>query len=100
MGPARAQIAPVVEPETAVEPPEVPEQVLVITGTRTPRRVTDDPVGTERIGARELAARNVRDASHALEAEPGIQVERSFRGSSFQLRGLDAKYTRVLVDGQ
>lgn len=93
---ARAQ--PVPDPNAPAA--EVPEQGLVVTGTRTPRRVTDDPVGTERIGAKELSARNVRDASRALEAEPGIQTERSFRGSSFQLRGLDAKYVRILVDGQ
>jgi outer membrane receptor for ferrienterochelin and colicins len=82
------------------EPPELPEQAIVVTGTRTPRRLADDPIGTEVIGQRELTARNVRDASRALEAEPGILSERSFRGSSFQLRGLDAKYVRILVDGQ
>lgn len=84
------------EPPT---PPQVPELTVVVTGTRTPRRISEDPVGTEVIGATELAARNVRDASRALEAEPGIQTERSFRGSSFQLRGFDAKYVRILVDG-
>lgn len=81
------------------EPPPVPGLSVVVTGTRTPRRMSDDPVGTEVIGARELDTRGVRDASDALEAEPGIQLERSFRGSSFQLRGLDAKYVRILVDG-
>lgn len=79
--------------------PAEPELRTVVTGTRTPRRLSEDPVGTEQVGARELEARGVRDASHALEAEPGLQVERSFRGSSFQLRGLDAKYVRILVDG-
>lgn len=77
----------------------MPEQGVVVTGTRTPRKLRDDPIGTEVVGAKELGARNVRDASTALAAEPGIQVERSFRGSSFQLRGLDAKYVRMLMDG-
>lgn len=102
-----AQAAPETEPSTepaqATEPepePTMPSQVIVVTGTRTPRRVADDPIGTEVIGARELSARNVRDASRALEAEPGVQVERSFRGHSVQLRGFDSKYVRVLVDGQ
>jgi len=110
--PAPPDTAPLVPPSIVnevgpaalvpVPPPpgeDAPELKVVVTGTRTPRRVGDDPIGTERIGARELQARNVRDVSRALEGEPGIQVERSFRGSSFQLRGLDAKYVRILVDG-
>lgn len=79
--------------------PPMPELSVVVTGTRTARRVTEDPVGTEVVGARELDTRGVRDASSVLESEPGVQLQRSFQGSSFQLRGLDAKYVRILVDG-
>ncbi len=87
-------------PEEAQERVREPAPVtIVVTGTRTPRRATEDPIGTEVVGARELQQRNVRDASRALDAEPGIQVERSFRGSSVQVRGLESKYLRVLVDG-
>lgn len=98
--PATAPPAEEVAPEPAPPAPAFPELVVVVTGTRTPRRVADDPIGTETIGARELTARNVRSLDRSLEAEPGIQVERSFRGSSFQIRGLDSKYVRLLVDGQ
>lgn len=96
---ASASAPPVAAAEPQPIAVEVPEQVVVVTGTRTPRRLRDDPIGTEVVGARELSARNVRDASTALASEPGVQIERSFRGSSFQLRGLDAKYVRILVDG-
>lgn len=86
--------------ERSPQPPEPePEPVrIVVTGTRTPRKATTDPVGTEVYAARELQARNVRDASRVLDAEPGVQTERSFRGSSFQVRGLEAKYMRILQD--
>jgi outer membrane receptor for ferrienterochelin and colicins len=85
----RAEEAPVVDASPVT---------IVVTGTRTPRKATEDPVGTEVYAAKELEAKNVRDVSRALEDEPGIQTERSFRGASFQLRGLEAKYVRVLQD--
>lgn len=91
--------APVRAEAAAPTAPEGAEVTVVVTGTRTPRRSTQDPVGTETIGARELQSRNVRDASRALDAEPGVQIERSFRGASIQMRGLEAKYVRVLQDG-
>jgi outer membrane receptor for ferrienterochelin and colicins len=103
---ARAQ-APTPAPEapesvpasiSASDAPPEPERKIVVTGTRTPRRTSRDPVGTESIGAKELEARNVRDASRVLDAEPGVQAERSFRGASVQMRGLEAKYVRILLD--
>ncbi len=84
-------------------PPEgddAPGEIVVVTGTRTETPLSQAVVTTYVITREEIEASGASDASEVLEAAPGVQVDRTFRGAGIRLQGLDPKYTLVLVDGQ
>lgn len=85
----------------ATPPPEEDDagEVMVITGTKTPHRLSDATVATEVVTREEIEASGARDAADVLRMHAGIDVSGSFRGASAELRGLDPKYVLVIVDG-
>lgn len=93
------------EPPPAAPPPDDAEEaddageVMVITGTKTPHRLSDATVATEVVTREEIEASGARDAGEVLRMHAGIDVAGSFRGASAELRGLDPKYVLVIVDG-
>jgi len=76
---------------------------LVVTGTKTEKKLTDVPVRTElikRIDIEQIAARTLADA---VEFTPGIRIENNCQNCNFsQLRmlGLEGAYSQILIDSQ
>ncbi len=95
-GLARAQDA---DPSPPPEDAEEAGEVMVVTGTKTPHRLSDATVATEVVTREEIEASGARDAADVLRMHAGIDVAGSFRGAAAELRGLDPKYVLVIVDG-
>ncbi len=85
-----------------LEPLAVREQV-VVTPTRTSRRLGDVPVRTEVVDAPLIRAIGARTLADAVEFTTGVRVESNCQNCNFsQLRllGLGGPYTQILMDGQ
>lgn len=91
-------------PSLADEPPtekkDAPELSSVITGSRSERRLSEEPVATAVIDRRELRQSGATDLPKLLENQPGVQVERNYTGSGVRLEGFDPEHVLVLVDGE
>ena len=110
---ARAQSAPRVAPEpppAAATPPAEPEPTLieegggageemVVTATRIEEPAKESLVHVDVIRREEIERSGARNAAELLEERAGVNITRSFAGSALWLRGLDPKYTLILVDG-
>lgn len=88
------------EASNADDPGDDAGEVIIVTDTRTPHRLSDATVATEVITRDEIAASGARDAGEILSRQAGLDIGGSFRGATAELRGLDPKYVLVLVDGQ
>ena len=73
---------------------------IVVTGARVPEKRSESVISTQVISRDDLRRSGATTVGAALEAEPGIQVERTFAGTEIWIRGLDPEYTLILVDGQ
>lgn len=76
---------------------------VVVTGTRTERRLSETPVRTEVVPRARIAEAQARTLADALELIPGAQVGSMCQNCNFnelRLLGLEGPYTQVLVDGQ
>ncbi|MEP0775588.1 MAG: TonB-dependent receptor plug domain-containing protein, partial [Acidobacteriota bacterium] len=76
---------------------------VVVTGTRTERRLSEAPVRTEVVPRSRIAEAQARTLADALELIPGAQVGSMCQNCNFnelRLLGLEGRYTQVLVDGQ
>jgi outer membrane receptor for ferrienterochelin and colicins len=71
----------------------------VVTGTRTERLSTETPVPTEVLSRRDILRSGARDLGELLQAHPGVDLRRTFRGTSLSLQGLDPENVALLVDG-
>lgn len=83
----------------AAEPAE-PDEIVVITGTRTPRKLGDAPVAVEVIDRDAILASGSRNVADLLEQHAGVDIDRSVVGAGIRLRGLEPTHTLLLVDGQ
>ena len=73
---------------------------VVVTGTKTERRLKDTPVITEVITRREIEATGAENIGEVLEHRVGIVVNRDAHGDGVQLQGLDSDYILILLDGE
>jgi outer membrane receptor for ferrienterochelin and colicins len=76
---------------------------IVVTATRTGRRLDDVPVRTEVISRDLMARSGARTLADAVEYTTGVRVENNCQNCNFsqiRLLGLDGPYTQILVDGQ
>ena len=73
---------------------------VVITGTKTERRLKDTPVITEVITRSEIEATGAENIGEVLEHRVGIVVNRDAHGDGVQLQGLDSDYILILLDGE
>jgi outer membrane receptor for ferrienterochelin and colicins len=90
-------------PESAAKEPENllrPHEIVVVTGRRSEEILGDAPIAIEVIDRQQIASIGARDVGQILSTQPGIQIERSFRGDAIQMQGLDPQHTLVLVDGE
>jgi outer membrane receptor for ferrienterochelin and colicins len=76
---------------------------VVVTGTRTSRRLDDVPVRTEVVGQEMIKSLSARTLADAVEYTTGVRVESNCQNCNFsqiRLLGLEGPYTQILVDGQ
>jgi outer membrane receptor for ferrienterochelin and colicins len=81
---------------------EVPTlDTIVVTGTRTEKRLLDTPVRTEVITQQELQRTNAITLRDAVENIPGIQLREIHGKSGFEvsLQGLSSDQVLVLLNG-
>jgi outer membrane receptor for ferrienterochelin and colicins len=110
---ARAQTTPEVAPgppPLAATPPPRSEpeaapietgatEDMIVTATRLEEPARESLVKVDVIRREEIERSGARNAAELLEERAGVNVTRSFAGSALWLRGLDPKYTLILVDG-
>lgn len=75
---------------------------LVVTGTRTERRLLDVPVRTEVITRQDIEKTHARDLAEALRHQPGVLLKdiHGKSGTEIWLQGLDSDRVLVLIDGR
>ncbi len=74
---------------------------VVVTATATSRHASDAPASISVIDREQLQLRPVLDLSDALRGQPGITVSGiSLSRRGIRIRGMDAEYTLVLLDGR
>lgn len=90
------------DPETQSEtlPLFLLEQITV-TGTRTPRRVSDSPSNITVIDQQQLDRNGVQDIEDLVRYIPGVSVGDNFRYGfqDFNIRGLEGNRVLIQVDG-
>lgn len=74
---------------------------VVVTATRTEKRLADVPVLTQVVLAKEIETRGISDISTLLVDDiPGIEFHSAGFGTDIKMQGLDATYVLFLVDGE
>ncbi|MBQ7163114.1 MAG: TonB-dependent receptor [Bacteroidales bacterium] len=74
---------------------------IVVTGTRTEKRLSEVPVLTTVISQREVEKAGTTSFLEALEDNiPGIVSEPNGVGNNLRIRGLNSRYILFLVDGE
>lgn len=75
---------------------------IVVTGTRTEKRLADTPVRTELVSRREIEQQHARDVKEALEVVPGLLIRPIHGKSGYEvwMQGLDSDRVKVLIDGE
>lgn len=75
---------------------------VVVTGTRSERKLLDVPVRTEVISRQEIQQTHARDLAEALRHQPGLLLKdiHGKSGTELWLQGLDADRVLVLLDGR
>lgn len=72
---------------------------MIVTATRIEEPARESLVNVDVIRREEIERSGARNAAELLEEHAGVNLTRSFAGSALWLRGLDPKYTLILVDG-
>lgn len=76
------------------------EQV-VVTATRTQKKLKDIPVTTQVITARQIEERGISDIKDLLAQEvPGLNFQEVGYGTDIDIQGLGAKHILFLIDGE
>ena len=75
---------------------------VVVTGTKTERKLLDVPVRTEVVTKQEIVKTHARDLSEALRHQPGLLLKEIHgkSGSQVWLQGMDADRVLVLINGR
>ena len=76
---------------------------MVVTGTRTAKRLAETPVHTQLITRQTIEASSSRTLADAIELTPGVRIESNCQNCNFsqvRMLGLEGPYSQILVDGQ
>ncbi|MEM7351710.1 MAG: TonB-dependent receptor [Acidobacteriota bacterium] len=76
---------------------------MVVTGTRTAKRLADTPVHVQLITRDTIEASSSRTLADAIELSPGVRIESNCQNCNFsqvRMLGLEGPYSQILVDGQ
>ncbi|MBI1937635.1 MAG: TonB-dependent receptor [Ignavibacteriales bacterium] len=72
---------------------------VVVTGTRTEKKLSDTPVRTEIIGGKEIKRSGFTRLDDVLIEQTGLAIIND-HGKGVQMQGLDPAYTLILIDGE
>ncbi|CDN31297.1 TonB-dependent receptor [Mucinivorans hirudinis] len=76
-------------------------QEVVVTGTRTAKRLSEAPVLTTVVRARDMVKAGTVSTLEALEDNiPGLVSEPNVMGNNLRIKGLNSRYILFLVDGE
>lgn len=81
--------------EKALESP-----VVVITGTRSEKTITNVPIPTSVLTDRQIRAQSAFKLNDLLAEQQGMFINFNQWGTGIQVEGLDPAYTLILIDGQ
>lgn len=76
---------------------------MVVTGTRTAKRLVDSPVHVQLISRESIDASAARTLADVVELTPGVRIESNCQNCNFsqvRMLGLEGPYSQILVDGQ
>jgi outer membrane receptor for ferrienterochelin and colicins len=76
---------------------------IVVTGTRTGKRIDDVPVRTELVDRDAIDRLGARTLADSVEFTTGVRVESNCQNCNFsqiRLLGLQGPYTQILIDSQ
>lgn len=76
---------------------------VVITGTRTAKRITDSPVIVNLITSKQLDQVVATDLSEGLRFQPGLRIEKDCQTCNYtqiRLNGLQGGYSQILINGR
>ena len=74
---------------------------VVVTATRTPKKISDSPVLTQVISRKQIERQGWMDIKSLLQDEiPGLSFSEVGFGTSINLQGLGAKHILFLIDGE
>jgi outer membrane receptor for ferrienterochelin and colicins len=92
-------------PSDAPEPLVTIEETVIVTATRTDRRIEDEPLRVEVVPAEEVQEKIMMtpgDVSMLLNETNGLRVQTtspSLGGANVRIQGLRGRYTQILADG-
>lgn len=76
-------------------------ETVVVTGTRSSKRIANTPVQTQVISQREILNSGMNSLENVLSSQlPGMEFHQAGYGTSMTFQGLDARYVLILVDGE
>lgn len=93
------------DPPPAAEQEVTIEETVVVTATRTDRRIEDEPTRVEVVPAEEVQEKIMMtpgDVSMLLNETNGLRVQTtspSLGGANVRIQGLRGRYTQILADG-
>lgn len=76
---------------------------IVLTGTRTAKRMTDSPVIVNLINSKTLQEVTATDLSEGLRFQPGLRVEKDCQTCNYtqiRMNGLQGGYSQILIKGR
>ena len=76
---------------------------IVVTGTRTAKRLTDSPVIVNLINSEELDQVVATDLSEGLRFQPGLRIEKDCQTCNYtqiRMNGLQGGYSQILINGR
>lgn len=76
-------------------------QQVVVTGTRTEKRLSEAPIQTSVIGHREIKKAGAASTIESLQDNiPGLLISPNAMGNNMRIKGLNSRYILILVDGE
>lgn len=74
---------------------------LVVTATRTKRKISNTAIATEVINRKDIENSGSRNVAELLSQRAGVSLQTSVAGGSIlNILGMDSRYILILIDGQ
>ncbi|HEM8292725.1 MULTISPECIES: ligand-gated channel protein [Providencia] len=76
------------------------DKIYVTTASGYQQQIEDAPASISVVTREQLETKAYRDVTDALKDVPGVLVTGGGSSSDISIRGMDAKYTMILIDGK